>query len=112
MSCTCDIFDGTKDPDCPEHSFDFDEVEAIKYFNKGKLPKRKEDIIVFAFRYALDRQTAASWIVIQELKEQWDKLDNDTQKQIIRDIDRIIYEDPYGEYHNADEWEKFLTEVK
>lgn len=112
MSCTCDIFDGAKDPDCPEHGFDFDEVEAIKYFNKGKLPKRKEDIIVFAFRYALDRQTAASWIVIQELLEQWGRLENRTKEQILRDVERVIQEDPNGEYHNTDEWVKFLTEVK
>lgn len=111
MSCTCDIFDGTKDPDCPEHGFDFDEVEAIKYFKKGKLPKRKEDIIVFAFRYALERQTAAPWVVIQELKEQWGRLEGDTKKQIARDIGQIIHEDPDGKYHNTDEWEQFLKEI-
>jgi|TARA_Y100000310_G_scaffold33937_1_gene32066 hypothetical protein len=55
-----------------------------------KLNRNDEDILFFAFRYALGRRTGAVGIVVDKLIEDWDKLRSQTQKQI---------KDEIGGYH-------------
>jgi hypothetical protein len=69
-------------------------------------------ILIFAFRYALNRNTAAAWVVSQELYKYWDELDKDFQKQIIRDIKtQIKISNPEAGRASkiSDDWIKFLA---
>jgi hypothetical protein len=50
------------------------------------LSKREEDILVFAFRYALTRVTGAPAIVAEEIRAQMRRLSIETRAQMAREI--------------------------
>ena len=49
-----------------------------------------ETTLVFAFRYALGRQSTAPGHVVAELRRHWPRLNRWTQLQIKRDIQRAV----------------------
>lgn len=56
------------------------------------LPKDDEDVLFFAFRYALGRRTGAVTLLVAQIKRHWDKLRPQTQEQIqheINDFERM-----------------------
>lgn len=56
------------------------------------MPKREEDIIFFAFRYALGRRTGAVTLLVEEIKARWQEFTPQTQEQMqheINDYDRM-----------------------
>jgi hypothetical protein len=50
------------------------------------LEEMKEDIIFYAFRYALGRKSYAVAEVVTYLLEVWDELTTDTQEMVIKEI--------------------------
>ena len=66
--------------------------------------KRKTDddlsiLAVFACRYAHHRKTGAARAVIGEISKNWDKIDEHSQKQIVKESNEATY--------NKDDWAKF-----
>jgi hypothetical protein len=49
-----------------------------------------QQILIMAFRYALNRNTAAPGEVCQVLKQYWSELDDWVKEQVESDIDREI----------------------
>lgn len=70
--------------------------------------KIHEDILFYAFRYALGRSTGAVDRVIGSLEVHWDKLESHTQKQIKNEImehqERFKIDGLYGK-----DWQKVLA---
>lgn len=58
------------------------------------MPKNEEDVLFFAFRYALGRRTAAVSIMVDEIKARWHELRPSTQEQMQDEIKR--YPEMYG----------------
>jgi len=59
-----------------------------------------EQILLMAFRYAINRNTAAPGEVCRELKINWDKICSEFKRQIKEDIERQIrITDPGGDYY-------------
>ena len=50
------------------------------------MPKDDEDVLFFAFRYALGRRTGAVTLLVEQIKKHWLKLRPQTQKQIQDEI--------------------------
>lgn len=74
-----------------------------------KLNRNDEDILFFAFRYALGRRTGAVELVVRELVRKWDKLRPQTQKQIKDEIRE--YPEKWislGDECDIREWERIL----
>lgn len=53
------------------------------------MPKNEEDILFFAFRYALGRRTGAVDLITTEIKNRWQELRPATQRQIHDEIRRF-----------------------
>ncbi len=69
-----------------------------------------EDILVFAFRYALGRQTAAPSIVVAQLKEHWNHgLMDYTKLQIQREIRGAIHRGEAGSECDVATWRLVLS---
>ena len=66
-----------------------------------------DSIIIFAFRYALPRETVAASIVAETLKQQWDNLTEWEQLQIHNDIKRHYEFEP--ENTNTETWDEILN---
>lgn len=58
------------------------ERETMGYY----LPKDDEDVLFFAFRYALGRRTGAVTLLVAQIKRHWKKLRPQTQVQIQEEI--------------------------
>lgn len=74
-----------------------------------KYKKITEDILIYAFRYALGRKTYAVSVMCELLKENWDKLADHTKDSIKKEI--ISHEELYGDLgHDCDkdEWYSLL----
>jgi hypothetical protein len=67
-----------------------------------------EDIIFFAFRYALGRRTGAVSMVCDYLKEHWKELSVTTQKQIKHEIQETISKDQAGDQCDIANWQEIL----
>jgi hypothetical protein len=68
-----------------------------------------ENILFFAFRYALGRRTAAVSILVTRILNDWHKLRPETQLQMQDEIRR--YPEMYGKLGDQcdiDEWQKVL----
>ncbi len=68
-----------------------------------------ETTLVFAFRYALGRQTAAPSIVVEELKRHWSNLTTFTRDQIQRDIRQAINGGAAGAECDVERWNEVLS---
>ncbi len=76
-----------------------------------------EDIIFYAFRYALGRKTYASRIVSDFIIENWKELSGGMKKTFIEEIQEAISEKRAGMKLDEDLWKRILilheaTEVK
>lgn len=73
------------------------------------LPQRQEDILFFAFRYALGRRTGAVTMVVDELKSKWHRIGDSTKAQIKREI--LQYPQMYGtlgDQCDIEAWQEIL----
>jgi len=65
-----------------------------------KIEKKNDiDIVVFAFRYALGRKTAASFIVINTIKDLWDSFELIDKELIISETKthiKLEYDEVYS----------------
>lgn len=73
-------------------------VKVAKYFLESKhsrvFNKNDEDVLFYAFRYALGRRTGAVSFMVDRLKENWDNLPPTTKEQIQGEIRK--YNDLHG----------------
>lgn len=73
------------------------------------LTNTDENILFFAFRYALGRRTSAPSIVVSRIMRVWEQLRPQTQLQMQDEIRR--YPEMYGKLGDQcdiDEWQKVL----
>lgn len=73
------------------------------------LPQRQEDILFFAFRYALGRRTAVVSMICDELKSKWHRISTNTQEQIKHEIK--TYPQMYGslgDQCDVEDWQEIL----
>jgi len=73
------------------------------------MSKKEEDILFFAFRYALGRRTAAVDILVTEIKNRWQEFRPHTQEQMQDEIRR--YPEMYGslgDQCDIDSWQEVL----
>lgn len=68
-----------------------------------------ENILVFAFRYALGRKTTAPGIVADVLIERWNDLKSHTQIQVQREIGSAMAMGEAGDPCDVETWRKILT---
>jgi hypothetical protein len=66
------------------------------------------DMVVFAFRYALGRQTAAVSTVVEHLTCLWPRLDKFDREQIKKHIALAIRSGEAGAHCDVTEWQKIL----
>ncbi len=67
-----------------------------------------EDVLVFAFRYALGRRTSAPWFMVVTLLQHWDRLEGWTQDQICREITTALLRGDGGAACDVDQWHRVL----
>jgi len=67
-----------------------------------------EDMIMYAFRYALGRKTYATSTVSDYLIEFWHRFKTHTKVQIIKEIEEAIEEGEAGMQCDIDRWKKVL----
>ena len=70
--------------------------------------KVSENMVMWAFRYALGRRTGAVTDVIYILKMLWDKLSKFTKSQIHREIIHAIEMGTAGANCDIEQWEELL----
>ena len=68
-----------------------------------------ENILVFAFRYALGRKTTAPGIVADVLINRWNDLKPHTQIQVQREIGSAMAMGEAGSSCDLDTWQKVLA---
>ena len=71
-----------------------------------------ENMIMWAFRYALGRRTGAVQDVIDSLKQNWHGLDYFTRDQIKREIREAIKLDQAGAECDVNNWNRVLEEFE
>ena len=67
-----------------------------------------ENMIMWAFRYALGRRTGAVTDVCDFLKANWKDLQNFTKLQIQKEIDQAIKMDVAGDSCDIESWKEIL----
>jgi len=67
-----------------------------------------QNIVFYAFRYALGRRTYAVSDVVDYLKENWEELDNQTQVQIRNEIGKAIDREQAGSHCDIKKWRELL----
>ena len=68
----------------------------------------EEDILVYAFRYALGRKTYCVDDVTMSIRHNWDLLDTTTKKLIHKEVKSAIETNNYGMDMDKKEWLKIL----
>ena len=81
-------------------------VKTVKYF------LIKENIIMWAFRYALGRRTGAVQDVIECLDKNWKSLEQFTRDQIKIEIKIAIDKDQAGDKCDVDNWKRVLEDFE
>ena len=69
---------------------------------------KNENILFYAFRYALGRKTYVVSDVVECLINNWDNLKEHTQERIIMEIKSAISKDNAGTECDVKEWNKIL----
>ncbi len=69
----------------------------------------EENILMFAFRYALGRRSTAPGIVSDVLIKRWNDLKPHTQIQVQREIDWAMAMGEAGDPCDVETWRKVLT---
>lgn len=72
------------------------------------LPKDDEDVLFFAFRYALGRRTGAVTLLVAQIKRHWAKLRPATQVQIKEEIKNHEVHYSLGDQCDIDAWYEIL----
>lgn len=72
----------------------------------SKIDYHTTNLAIFAVRYALPRQTAAPWEVINALKAKWAEIDTQTQAQIVKEVVKTA---PLS--GSPEEWQAFVKWV-
>ena len=67
-----------------------------------------ENIVVYAFRYALGRKTYAVGEVSDYLIENWHRFSKHTQSQIVEDIEKAIERGEAGMECDIQQWKRIL----
>lgn len=67
-----------------------------------------DDIVFYAFRYALGRKTYATYLVSKYLQLHWDELKEHTRELIQKDIREAIESGNAGMKMDEKEWGKLL----
>ena len=67
-----------------------------------------EDLLVYAFRYALGRRTGAVHDVVETILSVWTRLDPYTQSQMVREIESAINRGDAGAECDVAEWRRVL----
>ena len=67
-----------------------------------------ENMLFWAFRYALGRRTGAVDSVVKHLKMHWDNLSPQTREQISEEISTAITRDEAGAECDIESWRWFL----
>ncbi len=67
-----------------------------------------EDIVFWAFRYALGRKTGAVYSVVSNLERVWENLSDHTKLCIQNEIRKSIRQDSAGDRCDVDMWSKLL----
>ena len=75
---------------------------------KKRLLPVDDDMVVYAFRYALGRQTAAVSTVVEHLIRLWPRLDAVDKEQIKKHIALAIRSGEAGAGCDIAEWQKIL----
>lgn len=70
------------------------------------MKKEDEDILFFAFRYALGRQSGVVDFMVTQLKKHWKDFNYHTQVQIQREITE--YPTLWQKLHYSDIWKEIL----
>tara|TARA_R110000803_G_scaffold154466_1_gene219250 strand:+ start:684 stop:905 length:222 start_codon:yes stop_codon:yes gene_type:complete len=70
--------------------------------------KLEEDILFYAFRYALGRRTHAVSTVCEFIIKNWDAIHPFTQDMIKSEITTAIEDDSIGMEMDKNEWERIL----
>ena len=68
-----------------------------------------ENILVFAFRYALGRRSTAPGIVTDVLIKRWSEMNPHTQIQVQREIGSAMAMGEAGSSCDLDTWQKVLA---
>ena len=68
----------------------------------------EENMVVFAFRYALGRKTYAVKEVSDYLIDNWHRFSPHTKDQIVRDIDRAIEINEAGHECDINAWKRII----
>ena len=90
-----------------ESAFDHLEAEVIRmrdHASNGLSHYDFNTMLIFAFRYALKRQTGASLVVSRSLVKCWDRFDSGEQTQIQQDIKNAMKTGAAI----ADDWQEIL----
>ena len=85
------------------------EREADLLGKLERLHSINENILVFAFRYALGRKTTAPGIVADVLIERWNELKPHTQIQVQREIGSAMAMGEAGGSIDLDTWQRVLA---
>jgi len=67
-----------------------------------------KEVLIFAFRYALGRKSTAVPIVAENLKRNWNKLNDFDRKQIKNDIKSAIEQNKAGMKMDIQIWQEIL----
>jgi len=67
-----------------------------------------ENILIYAFRYALGRETSSVAALVEELIENWNKLSFQTKTVIKKEIKEAIDNNKAGARMDIEEWKKIL----
>lgn len=73
-----------------------------------KFDKDTEDVVFFAFRYALGRRTGAVTLLVSYLKNHWSRISINTQEQIKREIKQAIDYDNAGAECDVESWQEII----
>lgn len=72
----------------------------------------RENIVMYAFRYALGRRTGAVTDVVEMLQQHWSELERFTQDQIKHEIEVAISTDCAGDKCDVTNWQILLEDKK
>jgi len=70
----------------------------------------EDTILVFAFRYALGRTSAAPWIVADHLIKRWADLSPHSRAQVKKEINTAISRGDAGHPCDVETWREVLNQ--
>lgn len=77
--------------------------------NEDCMPNEDENVLFFAFRYALGRRTAAVSILVVAIQNKWSVIPFHTKEQMKREIREAIESKRAGDDCDVAQWVKVLN---